>query len=271
MPVRPPLRFLHTSDVHLGAYERGVSERDDERDTTVREMFGRVIDLGLRERVDFMVIVGDFFDHARVRDDTLHFAAEQVARLGAPVVVVPGNHDHVGPGSLYDRIDLTSLASNLTLMRAPAGETVRPGGLEVELWGRSHTEQDRDFAPMTGVPARDGAPWRIALAHGHYVRSLSPPLGSYPIHREEISEQDFDYVALGHWEQQTRVDGGSVLAAYSGAPEGLAGIERRRTLIVDLEQDGAVRIQSHSLDGGPTLAQGDLPLVEAPSPDGGPR
>ena len=262
MPVRPPLRILHTSDVHLGAYESGVAERDRERQSAVREMFRRVIDLGLRERVDCMLIVGDFFDHARVRDDTLHFAAEQVARLEAPVVLVPGNHDHVGPGSLYDRIDLTALASNLVLMRAPEGETVRPGGLEVELWGRSHTEQDRDFAPMTGAPPRDGAPWRIALAHGHYLRSLDPPLGSYPIRREEISAQDFDYVALGHWEQQTRVDGGGVPAAYSGAPEGLAGIERRRALIVDLEEDGAVRLHSHSLDGGPTLPEGEIPLVE---------
>ncbi len=268
MSARPPLRFLHTSDVHLGAYENARSEYDRQRHETMLETFAGVIDLGLRERVDFMVIAGDFFDHARVHEETLHFAAEQVARLEAPVLLAPGNHDHVGPGSVYDRVDLTAVARNLRILRSPQGETVALDRLGVALWGRGHTEQDPDFAPLVGASSRGGAPWHIGVAHGHYLRSLTPPHGSYPIRKEHITAHDFDYLALGHWEQQTRVDGGDVIAAYSGAPEGLAGIERRRVLIVDLEESGAVRLTSHSLDGGVAIPQAEIPLVEAPAPAG---
>ena len=262
MPERPPLRMLHTSDVHLGAYERGDTERDRQKRATMHEMFRRVIDLGLRERVDFMVIAGDFFDSTAVREETLHFAAEQIARLEVPVVLVPGNHDHVGPASIYDRMDLTALAQNLRLMRAPEGETVALEGLDVELWGRSHTEQDPDFAPLAGAPARGDAAWHIGVAHGHYIHERALLSGSFHIRREHIAALDFDYVALGHWEVQARVDGGDVLAAYSGAPQGLAGIDRRRTLIVDLVDDGSVRLTSHSLDRGPEIAHGEIPFLE---------
>ncbi len=262
MSNRPPLRMLHTSDVHLGAYDRVDNERNQKRRAMVEEMFGRVIDVALRERVDFMVIAGDFFDNAGVRDDTLSFAAEQIARLEVPVVLVPGNHDHVGPGSVYDRMDLTAVAQNLRIMRSPDGETMQPEGLNVEIWGRSHTEQDPDFAPIEGAPMRGDAAWHIGVGHGHYIHAEALTTGNFHIYREHIEPLDHDYVALGHWEVQARVAGGGVLAAYSGAPEGLAGVKRQRVLIADLEQDGRVRLTSHSLNDGPALSHDEIPFLE---------
>ncbi len=262
MSERPPLRLLHTSDVHLGAYDRVDNERNQKRRAMVEEMFSRVIDVGLRERVDFMVIAGDFVDNAGVRDDTLRFAAEQVARLEAPVVLVPGNHDHVGPGSVYDRTDLTVVAQNLRIMRSPEGETMRLEGLEVEIWGRSHTELDPDFAPIEGAPMRGDAPWHIGVGHGHYIHDQALMTGNFHIYREHIEPLDHDYVALGHWEVQARVAGGNVVAAYSGAPEGLAGVKRRRVLVADLERGGSVRLTSHSLADGPALSHDEIPFLE---------
>ena len=258
---RPPLRLLHTSDVHLGAYETRDTEHDISRRTEMREMFRRVIDLGLREHVDLMVIAGDFFDHAHVQEETMRFAADQIARLEAPVVLVPGNHDHVGPGSVYDRMDLAALAKNLVITRDPAGESVLLESLGVEVWGRSHTEQDPDFAPLAGAPARNDAPWHIGVAHGHYIHPRALLSGSFHIFKEDFGGLDFDYVALGHWEVQSRVDGGDVTAAYSGAPEGMIGIERRRALIVDLVASGDVRLSSHSLMSDDQLDHADIPLL----------
>ena len=247
--------------MHLGAYETRDTEHDIRRRTEMREMFRRVIDLGLREHVDLMVIAGDFFDSAYVQEETMRFAADQIARLGAPAVLVPGNHDHVGPGSVYDRMDLAALAQNLVITRDPAGETVLLESLGVEVWGRSHTEQDPDFAPLAGAPARDDAPWHIGVAHGHYIHPRALLSGSFHIFKEDFDGLDFDYVALGHWEVQSRVDGGDVTAAYSGAPEGLVGVERRRALIVDLVASGDVRPSSHSLVRDDQLDHADIPLL----------
>jgi len=230
-------------------------------------MFRGVIDLGLSEHVDLMVIAGDFFDSAYVQAETMRFAADQIARLEAPVVVVPGNHDHVGPGSVYDRMDLAAVAQNLIITRDPAGESVLLDSLGIEVWGRSHTEQDPDFAPLAGAPPRNGAPWHIGVAHGHYIHPQALLSGSFHIFKEDFRGLDFDYVALGHWEVQARVDGGDVTAAYSGAPEGMIGVERRRALIVDLEASGDVRLSSHSLVRDDRLDHADIPLLGGMSRD----
>ena len=224
-------------------------------------MFSRLIDLGLSQGVDCMVIAGDFFDNARVSDETMRFAAEQIARLAVPVVIVPGNHDHVGPGSVYDRIDLPALAQNLIITRDPAGQSVLLDALGVEIWGRSHTEQDPAFAPIEGSPSRAAAPWHIGVAHGHYIHPRALLTGSFHIYREDLAATPFDYVALGHWEVQARVDGGGVIAAYAGAPEGMIGVQRRRALIVDLLEDASVKLTSHSLIDEEALSHDEIPFL----------
>ncbi|MPZ99321.1 MAG: hypothetical protein GEU80_08290 [Dehalococcoidia bacterium] len=259
MAAKPRLRLLHTSDVHLGAYDSsGESMRRE-----LEDGFRRVIDIGLREGVDFMLVAGDFFDNARVREETMTFAAEQIARLERPVVIAPGNHDHVGPGSVYDRVDLPALAQNLQIMRQPMGETVAVDGLEVEVWGRSHTEQLFDFMPFEGPPPRGDAPWQIGIGHGHFIHPRALMHHSFHIREQHLVESQRDYVALGHWEQMTRVAAGeSVVAAYSGAPEGLGGNQAGgHVLVVDLLEDGEVRITAHPLEGEGSLAHDDLPYL----------
>ena len=260
---RRPLKFLHTSDVHLGAYDHSKAESTLRRRQEMHDTFSSVIDLTITERVDFMVIAGDFFDNARVQEETMHFAGEQLARVPGPVVLLPGNHDHVGPNSVYDRLDLAELAPNLVLMRAPEGESVILEALGVELWGRSHTELDPDFRPFEGAPRRGDAEWHIGVGHGHYLHPRSADHKSYRIYEEQLAVLDHDYVALGHWEQQTRVAAGEGLAAYSGAPDGLAGQSGGRVLLVHLEEDGTVRLVSHPLrEGEQHLHHDEIPILE---------
>ena len=268
---RRPLKFLHTSDVHLGAYDHGRDNHIEERRTQMHDTFVRVIDVGIRDQVDFMIIAGDFFDNARVRDETMVFAGEQMGRIEVPVILLPGNHDHVGPSSVYDRLDLTHLAPNLILMREPEGEHVHLEDLGVEFWGRSHTEQDPDFTPFRDAPNRREADWHIGVGHGHFLHPASGVHPSYHIYEEHLEVLDHDYVALGHWEQQTRVSTGTnsrTVAAYSGAPQGLAGGHiGGRVLLVHLEANGAVRLASQPLDEtGPILEHDDIPLLQGGMP-----
>ncbi len=235
--------------------------------------FRGVIDVGLREHVDCMVIAGDFFDNARVSEETLRFAAQQIARIDVPVLIVPGNHDHVGRGSVYDRIDLEALAPNLTVLRAPAGALVVYEALGIVVWGRAHLEHDGAFAPFAGAPARaavaTAGQWYLGIGHGHYLHPGSGGQPSFHIRATDLAELEHDYLALGHWEQQTRVTRGEgtqadAVAAYSGAPDGQATVlgPSGRVLVVDLHPDGSVRLTSHAVDAGSApLAHDEIPLL----------
>jgi len=219
-----------------------------------------------------MVIAGDFFDHARVRQETLDFAVEQLARLERPVVIAPGNHDHVGPGSIYDRIDFEARAPGVRVIRVPEGESIAVDGLPVEVWGRAHTEQDPAFAPFRNPPPRGEAPWQIGAGHGHFLHPRALMHHSFHIRKEHLAATARDYVALGHWEQLTRVEAGErTVAAYSGAPEAL-GFTRSiggRVLIVDFFEDGRVRLTAESVEEAPPIAHDDLPYLEGIPPETG--
>ena len=264
MNSRPRLRMLHTSDVHLGAYDHGRGGELERMRERLHDSFRSVVDLALREQVDLLLVAGDFIDNARVRPETLKFAAAEIARAGMPVVVTPGNHDHVGPGTVYDRIDFHALAPNLRLMRSPEGETVALEELDVELWGRSHTEQDPRFSPFGDAPPRGDAAWQVAVGHGHFIHPRAALLPSFHILESELKALDRDYVALGHWEWLTRVAAGDATAAYSGAPQSLSGGFRvgGRALLVDLQPDGAVRLTAPSLSDGPPLDHDEIPFLE---------
>ncbi len=183
-------------------------------------------------------------------------------------MIGPGNHDHVGDNSVYDRLDLTAIAQNLVIQRFEEGETTAIEELDVEVWGRAHTERSSDFLPLADPPSRGDAGWQIAVGHGHFIHPRAVLRHSFHILEEELAESRRDYVALGHWEQLTRVAAGlHTTAAYSGAPQSLAvgsGLGGR-VLLVDFAAEGDVCLTAHSIEGAKPLRHDDIPLLAGAS------
>jgi DNA repair exonuclease SbcCD nuclease subunit len=230
--TRPTRRVLHTSDVHVTDVE------------ATHDSWGWVVDVALEERVDLVIVAGDLFDHARVSDETVAIVLEHMRRLPAPTVVLPGNHDHVGPGSLYDRVDLSAAGSHVTLLTDPAGTEVSFDDLGIAVWGRGMEAHTPDNQPLAGhyTDARDS--WRIAVAHGHYFATEEDAHRSSPIREAEIAALECDYLALGHWHRCRDVSAGTVTAHYSGSPtEG----SDRGVNIVRLDERRGVTVQRRTL------------------------
>ena len=55
MPERRPLRVVHTSDVHLGAYTGSGDSRWAERRSLIDQAFTAVIDLAIREEAQALM------------------------------------------------------------------------------------------------------------------------------------------------------------------------------------------------------------------------
>ena len=200
------VRVLHASDVHI--------------DDTVGGDRGLVqlVDAAVELAVDLVLLVGDTFDDNRVKAATTTSFAAHLDRLRVPVVVLPGNHDPLMEGSVYDRTDLPD---HVIVLRDPKGTSVVLADLGIELWGRPHMSF-ADHRPLDGLPPRGEQPWQIALAHGHLVRYDEDRHRSYLITSEEIAATDRDYLALGHWDVQHDVSAGGVTAWYSGSPRRFA-------------------------------------------------
>jgi DNA repair protein SbcD/Mre11 len=85
------MRFLHTSDWHIGKAIRGRS-RIDEHAAALDEVVAIAIDRG----VDAVLLAGDVYEHRAPSPDADAVVFDAFLRLndaGIRVVVVPGNHD----------------------------------------------------------------------------------------------------------------------------------------------------------------------------------
>jgi len=251
---RRPLRIVHTSDVHLGAYSGSVEERWHSRRALMEETFGRVIDLANDSAAHALVIAGDFFDNDRVPAETVEFAAREIARFRGQTFLLPGNHDPMDPGSIYWRHDMEGIAKRLTVVREHRGQFIEPEGLDLVLWGRAYLDTDWKFRPLDGLPKRLDHRWHIALGHGHFVHEGGETHRSLLIHESEVANArgHWDYMAFGHWEPHADVSAGGVTAVYSGAPMPLSDANKRAgwAVIADFD-DGGVRWRTHRVDPRP--------------------
>ena len=182
------------------------------------DAFRIIVDKALEEKVDLVLIAGDFFDHNRIRQNVSDFILDQLGRLTMPTVVLPGNHDPLEENSVYWRMDLEK-TPKVHLIRTPGGETKSYPDLDVAVWGKPHVSYDDiDLYPIKDAPPPGNETWQIAIGHGHFVRDQGDMGRSYPIYREEISSCKRDYVALGHWDAHMDISQENVVAYYPGSP-----------------------------------------------------
>jgi len=247
-------RFLHSADWQIG--KPYLSVRDDSKRFKLQQerllALGRIRDVARDEAAEFVLVAGDLFDSPAPQAAAVLEVLEAIGAMGVPVLVIPGNHDHGAPGTVWHRDDFqrywTQMAPNLQvlLQREPIEleqAVILPCPLlrnqdssDPTLWLRSF-----DWSSLpTGKP-------RIVLAHGgvhgfggkDYEADDEAQAGSNNlIDLGALPSQELDYVALGDWHNLKQVNG---QAWYPGTPEPDRfdqgeGNQRGQVLVVGLER-----------------------------------
>jgi DNA repair exonuclease SbcCD nuclease subunit len=237
MSSYPESVIVHSSDLHLG-----VDDSFSNSDSLA--VLPKVLITANAVRADVVVLAGDTFDNHRQPLELLERAAQMLRDYGKPIVILPGNHDPLTPDSVYRRAGLANI-SNVNILGLNVADAVSFEEFDLEIWGRAHLDYN-DMAPLANPRARSTR-WHVAAAHGHYVDAARDPnrlIGSWLIHREELIATHADYVALGHWNQATRVGNGQVPAYYSGSPEYVGTVN-----VVRLQSNGRVDVAQTPLNG----------------------
>lgn len=96
------MRFLHTSDWHLGRQFHGAPLLDEQAAAV-----DRMVELAAAEQVDAVLVAGDLYDRAIPATPAVELLDEALLRLrdtGAVVVAISGNHDSATRAGYGDRI-----------------------------------------------------------------------------------------------------------------------------------------------------------------------
>jgi DNA repair protein SbcD/Mre11 len=239
----PTVRFVHAADLHLGAPFKGVDASDPRvRDALVastHEALGRIVDLCLAERVDFLVVAGDVYNAAEksVHDQAAFRAQMQrLAEAGIRAYVAHGNHDPADGWSAGLTLpDTVHVFSDHLVERVVHS---RDGEIVAALYGRSFPTKKvtADFVPQ--FRRHDGDTFAIGVLHTN-VGSRAGYDDYAPTTLEQLSHAGMDYWALGHIHLPARILE-SPRAVYAGCPQGLTPNEdgRRGCFLVEAGPHG---------------------------------
>jgi len=208
------MRFMHLGDIHFGANWRGISKAQAlVRDQELLATFDRALDLGLRERVEVILIAGDLFDSPLppygLVQEVKYRLAQFDSDMGPRILITPGNHDPWVDGSPYSEpwpASVFTFSENWECLEV-AGRKIRGFGFQ------------RHGLRTCPLPKLEGQT-DILVLHADWQAGSG---SNYcPIGPEHLAAIGARYTALGHihkagvvWTQAGQ------LAAYSGSLEPL--------------------------------------------------
>lgn len=218
------MKFLHISDVHLGCTRYHLPE-------SPRDFFDAWYDVlkkyAIAEKVDFVIMCGDFFHKKTVPPETMDYAYAGLSALrsaGIPVVTIEGNHDQRHSDSEYSW--LRSLANwNLLYLLEPRSEENRivyePWDEEVGTGGFIDIGRARIFgsrwygaAANWAIPMltdsirenrREGA-FHILMLHTDVEGHQTHPIPALSLSALKELKEVTDYVGLGHTHMHYEID-----------------------------------------------------------------
>ena len=225
------LVFLHTADWQLGKPFASVgndSKRfrlQEQRIQTIRELATRIEESG----ATLVIVSGDLFDSPHVTKATVSAAFSAIGSLKVPVIAIPGNHDHGGPGSIWEQEfflrEQRHLAPNFQVLLKPEPLVLDSALIFPAPLLRRHEPGDPTAWIRSAVidPSLPPTLPRIVLAHGTIQGFGSQqddedgaPATVNWIDLSSLPADAIDYIALGDWHGTKQV---SPKAWYSGTPE----------------------------------------------------
>jgi DNA repair exonuclease SbcCD nuclease subunit len=229
------MRFLHTADWQLGMKAAQVGEAGARVREERLHALERVAEAAQANSAEFVLVAGDTFENNGVDRTLVQRVADILSAFGVPVYVIPGNHDPLSPGSVWNHPVWGSIG-NLRVLREEEPVEI-PGGV---LYPCPVRQKRSAKDPTAWIRAGEAGGVRVGVAHGT-VEGIRQEEPDYPIPRDAASRAGLDYLALGHWHSTAFYPGqdGVTHMAYSGTHETTSFGERDSGNVLIVEIPGA--------------------------------
>lgn len=210
------IRFLHSSDLHLGKRFGNLSEDLRGRLREARHgAIGRLAGQARANGAEVVLLAGDTFDTETPTPEIRRQAIAEMAHH-APLrfVILPGNHDSLQAAPLWAALG-KDLPENVILATQAAPLALAPGVVLLPAPCTSR-RPGRDLGEWMDAAATPEGAIRIGLAHGP-IRSFSEDtVASDILAPDRARRAGLDYLALGDWHGAVAID---ARTHYSGTPE----------------------------------------------------
>ena len=214
--------LIHTADWHLGKTFHSQTSDAAQQERLRQARFTAVETLGVASRAAgaaAVLVAGDVFHTSEVSDRVVVAALDAIGRIALPVIAIPGNHDHGGPGSVWDRPSFRDQrdkrAPNLVVLTgAPCVHQVGDiDVLAVPIMDRFQAVRLKDLSEIA-ISDR----LRVGLVHAP-VGSFDEDGSGRALGTDGAESLKLAYLALGDYHRQQEVPGLTMPTWYAGTHE----------------------------------------------------
>ena len=226
------LSFLHSADWQIGKPYARVEDPDKRaklRQVRI-EAIDRIGQCARDQQAAFLLVAGDLFDSPTPSSSDISAVCQALGRLPCPVLVIPGNHDHGAPGSVWHQRffqeECQRRAPNLQVLLSREPLVLEQAiVLPCPLLRRTDSQDPTAWVRSIDWEALPSDRPRILLAHGSIHGFGSEDLDAAGDNLASSQNQlrlddgllgQLDYVALGDWHGLKQVH---AKGWYSGTPE----------------------------------------------------
>lgn len=238
------VKFLHTADLQIGMTAPGVGPLAKPIQEARVESLQTLLQLAVEKKVNFVLIAGDLFDTNQVSKKYIQQATRLLQQARPlPIFVLPGNHDHYGPSSVYLQDEFLNLSKHVHVFSERKPIVVPQ--FDLTLYPSPCFETRSNQSPISGMKKQVGTKYHVAVVHGSIPArfgGMEAEDDCFPMTEDELNNLSMDYIALGHWHSlhPDPIDVPSCSFYYSGTPEPTSFGERKSgyALLVELNEGG---------------------------------
>lgn len=214
-------KILHFADMHLDAsFSRTgmTSSMAKQRREELRSCLKAILRKALELQVNAITIAGDLYEQDRISPDTMNFVKKEFEAIAPiPIIITPGNHDPLLPGSPYRQV---AWSPNVFIFSA---SEISPHALtsDITIWGAAHNSPSFRVNVLEHFKTiGDGA--HILLLHASDTSCIPAGKEAHcPFTPDQIAKAGVNFGLLGHYHRTTLSPENKPLYGYPGDPEPL--------------------------------------------------
>ncbi len=190
------MKFVHIADMHFDTPFITLSNKTDLcklRRIEQKETFKKVIEFIKENRIPFLFISGDLYEHNYIRESTIEFINNLFKTIpDTKVFITPGNHDPYLKNSFYNNF---IWSENVYIFNSKLQKIELDG---INIYGYGFDDFYLGRVDLEGITLDDKDKLNILIIHGTLDGSDSIENNYNPISKKTLEQIGFDYVALGH-------------------------------------------------------------------------
>ena len=190
------MRFIHIADMHFDTPFTFLAEKEslgDIRRLEQRQVFKKVIDYIKEEKISYLFISGDLYDHNYVKKTTIEYINNLFKTIPqTKIFITPGNHDPILKKSYYKNFEWSK---NVYIFNSQ----IECFEFEdVDIYGFGFDNFYCNNFNVENITIKNKEKINILVMHGDIDASKNIDVLYNPIGKTELKNIGFDYVAMGH-------------------------------------------------------------------------